>query len=83
MNYLDNLYIGAKLRISNFLTNFKNEEEGISNIVATVLLIVIVVALAAFLWAALSGWLGRLWETLIEGKSEGIGEGMNYNGGGN
>ncbi len=72
MNFLDKMYLNAKFRVSNFLSDLKNEEEGVSNIVATVLLIVIVVALAALLWGFLSGWFQELF-LKITGQADKIG----------
>ena len=72
MNLLDNLYLDTKFKVKNFFSSLKNEEEGVSNLVATVLLIVIVVALAAILWGFLSGWFGDLINQIKE-KSGGIG----------
>lgn len=72
MNFLDKMYLNAKFRVSNFLSDLKNEEEGVSNIVATVLLIVIVVALAALLWGFLSGWFQELF-LKITGQADTIG----------
>ena len=61
MSLLDNLYLDAKFKMKKFFADLQSEEDGVSNIVATVLLIVIVVALAALLWGFLSGWFKNLW----------------------
>ena len=68
MNFLDNLYLDTKFKVKNFFSGLKNEEEGVSNIVATVLLILIVVFLAAALWGILSGFFNDLWDQ-IRGKA--------------
>ncbi|MBR6095269.1 MAG: hypothetical protein IKP92_09655 [Lachnospiraceae bacterium] len=68
MNYLDNLYLDTKFKMKKFFSDFKNEEEGVSNIVATVILILIVVLLAAALWGILSGFFNDLWDQ-IRGKA--------------
>ena len=47
LNTLDRFYIGAKIRMAEFADQFKKDETGVSSIVATVLLILIVVLLAA------------------------------------
>jgi len=73
MNFLDNLYLDARFKMQNFFSDLKNEEDGVSNVVATVLLIVIVVALAALLWGFLSGWFQNLFNN-ITGKADTIGQ---------
>ena len=66
MNYLDNLYLDAKFKMQKFFSDLKNEEEGVSNIVATVILILIVVLLAAALWGVLSGWFKDMWDKITQ-----------------
>ena len=73
MNFLDNLYLDARFKMQNFFSELKNEEDGVSNIVATVLLIVIVVALAAILWGFLSGWFQNIFKN-ITGQADTIGQ---------
>lgn len=65
MNFLDNLLLKMKFKIGSFVSDLKNGEEGISNIVATVILIVIVVVLAAALWAFLKGYFGDLFDIIF------------------
>jgi flagellin-like protein len=72
MNLLDNLYLNTKFKLTKLFSDLKNEEDGVSNVVATVLLIVIVVALAALLWGFLSGWFKELFEK-ITGSANTIG----------
>jgi flagellin-like protein len=66
------MYIGAKIRFSNFVDNLKKDETGVSSIVATVLLILIVVLLAAVFWEKISGWFETMW-TKITGQADTIG----------
>lgn len=73
MSLLDNLYLDAKFKMKKFFADLKSEEDGVSNIVATVLLIVIVVALAALLWGFLSGWFKNIW-TQITDQADTIGK---------
>lgn len=65
LNTLDKLYIGAKIRMNNFVDEFKKDQTGVSSIVATVLLILIVVLLISIFWKSLKDWFGVLWEKII------------------
>lgn len=69
---LDHFYIGAKIRMANFADQFKKDETGVSSIVATVLLILIVVLLAALFWDKISQWFNDTWEKIL-GQSDTIG----------
>lgn len=69
---LDCFYIGAKIRMANFADQFKKDETGVSSIVATVLLILIVVLLAALFWDKISQWFNDTWEKIL-GQSDTIG----------
>lgn len=69
---LDRFYIGAKIRMANFVDQFKKDETGVSSIVATVLLILIVVLLAALFWDKISQWFNDTWEKIL-GQSDTIG----------
>lgn len=68
---MDSLYIGAKIRMAKFAEQFKNDEAGVSSIVATVLLILIVVLLAAIFWTNIQEWFGTTWDK-ITGKADTI-----------
>lgn len=61
LNTLDKLYIGAKIRMNNFVDEFKKDQTGVSSIVATVLLILIVVLLVSIFWGKLQEWFDYLW----------------------
>lgn len=69
---LDRFYIGAKIRMANFADQFKKDETGVSSIVATVLLILIVVLLAALFRDKISQWFNDTWEKIL-GQSDTIG----------
>ena len=69
---LDRFYIGAKIRMANFADQFKKDETGVSSIVATVLLILIVVLLAALFWDKISQRFNDTWEKIL-GQSDTIG----------
>ena len=72
MRTLDRLYIGGKIRMAQFINGFKKDESGVSSIVATVLLILIVVLLTAVFWTNISEWFNQMWEK-ITGKAATIG----------
>ena len=72
MRTLDRLYIGGKTRMAQFINGLKRDESGVSSIVATVLLILIVVLLAAIFWENISTWFTETWEK-ITGKAATIG----------
>lgn len=72
LNTLDRFYIGAKIRMAKFADQFKKDETGVSSIVATVLLILIVVLLAALFWGKISEWFNETWEKIL-GQSDSIG----------
>lgn len=76
LTILDNAYIAAKNRIhmaSNEIkegwSEFVNNEEGVSAIVATILLILIVVLLAVIFWNSISEWLSQLWASITGGAA--------------
>lgn len=62
---LNRMYIGAKIRIFDFMDNLKNDETGVSTIVATVLLILVVVLLASLFWDNISKWFSDTWDKII------------------
>ena len=61
---LDCMYIGAQIRKRNFIENFKNDESGVSNFVATVLLILMVVLIGGAVWGFLGGYFEDLFEKI-------------------
>ena len=63
--YLDCLYLGAKARIANFIEELKKDETGVSAIVATVLLILMVVLLAALFWDQISTWFNTTMDKIM------------------
>lgn len=70
MNHaLNTMYIGMKIRLSNFMDNFFNDESGVSNIVATVLLILVVVLLASIFWDTISKWFTDTWNRITSSDS--------------
>lgn len=69
--FFDRMYIGAKIRLGNFVEELKQDETGVSAIVATILLILIVVLLAAIFWEYISDWFETMW-TKITGEADTI-----------
>ena len=65
MNTLDRLYISGKVRMAQFIDGFKKDESGVSSIVATVLLILIVVLLTAIFWDNLQKWFEDIWKRIL------------------
>jgi len=64
LDTLDRLYIGAQIRKRNFIENFKNDESGVSNFVATVLLILMVVLIGGAVWGFLSGYFTDMFQRI-------------------
>lgn len=65
MRTLDRLYIGGKTRMAQFINGLKMDESGVSSIVATVLLILIVVLLTAIFWDNLQKWFEDIWKRIL------------------
>lgn len=72
MQFFDNLLIGFKCRAVKAAERFE-EESGVSSFVATILLIVIVVAITAIFWDKIKDWFETTW-TKITGEADTIGE---------
>ena len=73
--FLNNAYLAATIRMQKLVEEVKNgakefqeDELGVSAIVATIILILIVVLLAVIFWNSISEWLSQLWAT-ITGKA--------------
>lgn len=62
MSKIDKAVISAKNKFHNFMA----DESGISNIVATVLIILMVVVLAGALFGFLSGWFQNMFNKIAE-----------------
>jgi FlaG/FlaF family flagellin (archaellin) len=62
---LDDLLIGLKLKIVKAGEKFR-DESGVAAFVATILLIVIVVALCALFWTNISTWFSEQWTKITE-----------------
>lgn len=60
MNVLDNMAVGMKIHLWKCKENIKNffaEEHGVSNVVATIILVLIVVLLIGIFWDGLKSWM--------------------------
>ena len=71
IQFLDDMIIGFKCRAVKAAERFE-EESGVSSFVATILLIVIVVALTAIFWKYISQWFEDTWQS-ITGKASEVG----------
>lgn len=69
VSMLDRFYIGAQIRKRNLIENFKEDESGVSNFVATVLLILMVVLIGGAVWGFLSGYFTELFEKIKSGST--------------
>lgn len=60
-DWIDSKYLTMRTRMQRFTEEFVNGEMGVSSFVATILLIVIVVALCALFWTNISQWFNDMW----------------------
>lgn len=85
MSFADNIIIGAKVRMwktSERIKDFFAEEHGVSNVVATVILVLIVVLLIAAFWGQLKTWLSGMMKQIFGSEFDGSGlEGTGGTGG--
>lgn len=73
MDLADDFVISAKVRmwkLGERIKGFLKEEQGVSNVVATVILVLIVVLLIAAFWESLSKWLKTIMEQIFGQKYE-------------
>lgn len=54
----------AYVAFLNFCDDMKNDERGVSPMVATVLLMLVAVLAVVLLWDKMSVWLGTIWEQI-------------------
>lgn len=66
MNWMNRTYLGAKIKLSDLMNEMREEEAGVSSLVATVLLILMVVVLAALFWEQISGWFVETMEKIFK-----------------
>ena len=73
MNFINSMVLGAKVRMlkaKEALKNVMTEEKGVSNIVATVIIIIVAVALVALMWTFLKDWIIEVFTDLLNFKPE-------------
>ena len=68
---LDRGYIRTKIWISNVKEDFKSDERGVSGIVATILLVLIAILLAAIFWKQIQKVVTDLFKK-VSGASKGV-----------
>ena len=69
MKMLDKICINAMLRANvakDKLESFLEEQDGVSNVVATLLILVIVVTLVTTFWGRLSEWTNKLMDIIFK-----------------
>ena len=68
MNLLDSLYIRMQLcmlRAKASVKNFFTSEDGVSNVVATIIILLIVVLLIGVFWNRLKEWVSALMDQIF------------------
>lgn len=68
MNTIDYLVIGAQNRMAKAKEGFRNfmsSERGVSNVVATIIILLIVVLLIGVFWDRLQEWLKGIMDTIF------------------
>ena len=69
MYALDRLYIGAQIRAARWKENVKEflaGQDGVSNVVATIIILLIVVLIIGVFWKQLSKWLNQMMKTIFD-----------------
>ena len=62
---LDRMYIGMMNRVNQFIEDFSNDERGVSNFVATIIMILIVVLLCAMFFDNIKTYFNDLWARIL------------------
>lgn len=78
MSTLDRWYIGAQIRMINARNRMKEfwaSQKGVSNVVATIVILLIVVLLIGVFWGRLKEWIGGIMDQIFgsEFTSDGLG----------
>lgn len=69
MKMLDKICISAMLRanaVRDKMESFLEEQDGVSNVVATLLILVIVVTLVTTFWGRLQDWTNKLMDSIFK-----------------
>ena len=70
MSTLDNMIIAGRCRMAKAKENFKefwSSEKGVSNVVATIILLLIVVLIIGVFWNRLKEWLNTMMDSIFNG----------------
>ncbi len=54
----------------NFVEDLKNDERGLSDMVTTILLILVAVLAVVMIWGFMEGWLAEIWEKITGAASK-------------
>ena len=68
MSTLDRLYIGARIRLMNAKDRMKKfwaSQDGVSNVVATIVILLIVILLISVFWKQLSEWISNIMDQIF------------------
>lgn len=68
MNILEKIYVGAEIKttmVKQHIRKFIGEERGVSNVVATIILLLIVVLIIGIFWDKLQEWLKGMMDTIF------------------
>ncbi len=74
MGLICNTILRCRIKAKSFFY----EERGVAAIIATVLILVIVVALAAIFWDTISDWFAALWERIFNTAPDPTNTGSKY-----
>ena len=69
--YMDTQKYILKNRMQNFKKEFENDERGVGAMVATVIIMLIVVLLAAVFWDSIKAWFEDMMKRIFDTGSEG------------
>lgn len=63
---IDYAFIGMQNRMKKAIVEFKENQSGVSNFVATIILILIVVLLCVIFWEKIQEWFNNMWDRITE-----------------
>ena len=70
MNLFTRAYISLKTRALKFKEDLKSDERGVSAIVATILILLIVVLMAAVFWDTISEWFSETMTKIFDAADD-------------
>lgn len=86
MEWMDSLYFygairaeKAKEKVKDGVREFFTSQDGVSNVVATIIILLIVVIMISAFWDRLSGWIGQMMNDIFANKPPAEGD-MGLNG---